>query len=282
MLDIAYVDDLQIHWTPQYMLTAGGVTGLGGSPSPRMETSDRAQRHGLINQTQFYGGRTIGLKGIASGSSAANALDLVDTLKGKLALGGSHVFRFTREGHSYSERCLVTVAAEVQADQDVPGKVVPWSCVLLAADPRIYTDDQRSGTYDPTASSTGGGAPLPVVFPIVFTTSTVTELVLVNSGNFKTPPLFTIKGPIINPILDNDTTSEHITLQANLGSQDTVVVDVAARSVLLNGASRPDLLTASATTWWDMIPGQNALRLRGTGMTPGVTLLTVQYRDARI
>ena len=124
---------------------------------------------------------------------------------------------------------------------------------------------------------------VPLVFPLTFSTTTATHLELANAGNFETPPVLTIAGPVINPILDNDTLGDSIALVIALGESDRLVVDVAARSVKLNGAPRLDLLDVAATTdWWQLSPGTNKLRLRGTGMASGVTELSVSFRDARI
>lgn len=280
MIGSAYVDDLQIHITPEYFLTK--VTGIGGSPVPRAVTSDRSQDHGVIDLTRFYSGRVIGLEGVCIGTDTGNAWELMDNLKGKLALGSQHVFKFQRSGLPDAEQCVVRVSGGVEGDQENPSKVIPWSAIFLAADPRFYGASLKSGNYDPTISSTGGGVTLPITFPLMFSVSTLAQLSLINAGNFPSPPVFTIHGPIVNPVLDNDTTNEHIYSVANLGVDDVLVIDVADRLVTLNGAARPDLLQSMSTVWWQMVKGENLVRLRGTGMVPGVTLLTTQFRDARI
>jgi hypothetical protein len=278
MLDSAFIDSNQIPATNAVFLTK--FSGFGSPPS-RANRIDKAQRHGQLDFTQFYSGRPLGLEGVVVGATPAAAWAQLDTLKGWLSLGTAHTLIFTRTGFAVAEQCAITVE-EFLCEVDIPQRVIPWQVTLVAADPRFYSAALKSGNYDPTLSSTGGGAALPVVFPIVFSTSTVTELILTNNGNFKSPPILTIKGPIVNPIIDNDTTGESITLAATLGSSDVVVIDVNARTVKLNGASRADLLQAQSTTWWEMIPGDNKLRLRGTGALTGITLLTAQFRDARI
>jgi hypothetical protein len=278
MLDSAFIDSNQIHAANAVFLTK--FSGFGSPPS-RANRIDKAQRHGQLDYTQFYSGRALGLEGVVVGATPTLAWAQLDAVKGWFALGATHTLTFTRAGFSAAEQCVITVD-QFDCAVDIPQRVIPWQVTLVAADPRFYGAALKSGNYDPTLSSTGGGAALPVVFPIVFSTSTVTELILVNNGNFKSPPLLTIKGPIVNPIVDNDTTGESIYINYTLGSADTVVIDVNKRLVTLNGAPRADLLLASSTTWWEMIPGTNALRLRGTGATTGVTLLTAQFRDARI
>jgi hypothetical protein len=165
---------------------------------------------------------------------------------------------------------------------------VRWAATLEAADPRVYGASLKSALYDPTASLAGGGFAMPMDFStggLVFSTTTATELFVENQGNAPSPPMLTIHGPAANPIVDNDTTGESIVLNGlggvNLGAADVIVVDVAARLVYLNGAVRRDLVTVAGTTWFDLQPGQNALRLRGAGMAAGVTQLQAAWRDAR-
>jgi hypothetical protein len=64
---------------------------------------------------------------------------------------------------------------------------------------------------------------------------------------------------------------------------DTLQIDVRERHVVLNGITeRPDLIDAAQTRWFDLEPGQNLIRLRGTGMVGGQTQLEVRHRDGRI
>jgi len=126
--------------------------------------------------------------------------------------------------------------------------------------------------------------PMTVVGGLVFSTSTTTHLVSANNGNFPAPVTFTIIGPVNNPVIDNDSLApgNSIYIIYNLGTSDIVTVNTLDRSVLLNGYSRPDLLDVQNTTWFDLAPGQNNLRLRGNAMVTAKTLLTATYQDARI
>lgn len=275
MFDSIYIDDLLLEGVRK-------VVGMG-SPAPRGDRTLKAARHGAIDRTLFYEGRVLSLEGIIAEATELAAWNKLDTLEGKFALGAARTFKFRRTGRPDDEQCAVTVASPLDAvvSYEEP-KIIRWGVELFAADPRIYGATLRSGSYDPAASTAGGGALIPLVFPLVFTTSTATHLELSNGGNFATPPVLTIKGPVTNPIIDNDTLGKSIFITYSLGSSDTVEIDVAERTVKLNGAERLDLLNAQDTTWWELAAGTNRLRLRGTGMELTKTLLTCQYRDARI
>lgn len=280
MITSLYVDDVQLHRTARCRVTK--LHGLG-LPAPRTERVPRGSRHGAIDQTRYYEGRVLDLEGalVEYGTDLAGLWAEWDALKRRLQLGADRVVRFRRQGQLEDEQVTVRVASPLDDDVSVP-KVIRWGVSLFAGDPRIYGAALRSAFYDPAASLSGGGVAMPLTFPLTFTTTTVTQLDLTNLGNFATPPVLTIKGPVVNPVVDNNTTGESLYITYSLGSSDTVVVDVAARSVKLNGASRLDLLNTQSTKWWELQPGTNRVRLRGTGMVLGVTQLTVQHRDARI
>lgn len=276
MFDYVYIDDWKVPGLRS-------LTGLG-SPAPRQDVTDRAARHGAIDRTLFYSGRVLDLQGVIWGTTELDAWKALDDLKGKLALGTTHTLRFRRTGFLDDEQLDVIVASTVDdgTSYDQP-RAILYGVSLHAADPRIYTASLRTASYDPAAAIEGGGFGVPLVFPLDFSSSGVASLLEVeNGGNFETPPVLTIQGPVTNPILDNVTTGESLVLVYVLGSSDTIEVDIAARSVTLNGASRPDLLTSQSTQWWELAPGTNELRLRGTGMALGKTELTCAYRDARI
>lgn len=281
MLDWAYLDDFQIHGIGAFcqLTKVGGL----GSPMPRNFRQVRTQQHGAIDLTRYYDARVIPLDGYIQGGTQLEAWDNLDLLKSTLQLGAPHVFRFRRNGRPEDDEFAnVVVSTEVETPVDVPALILPWGVTVVASDPRIYSSTIKSGTYDPTDSTSGGGTDMPLVFPLVFSTTTTSHLELVNTGQFPSPPILTVHGPVENPAIDNDTLGVSIYIIYNLGDSDEVQIDVLNRLVTLNGAPRPDLYDAANSTWWEIVKGINSLRLRGTGMLPDVTSLSAQFRDARI
>lgn len=275
MYDYFYIDNLLLPRVRR-------IKGMG-SPAPRRDVTLRTSRHGAIDRTLYYDGRVLDVEALIIGETELAAWQKFDEIEGALQLGSAHTLRFRRSGFSEDEQCEVIVASPVDdgISWEEP-RLIRWGVSLFAADPRIYGATLRSGEYDPSASLAGGGVDFPLTFPLVFSSTTASNLEIVNSGNMATPPLITIRGPVVNPIVDNDTLAKSIYLLYSLGSSDTIQIDVAARMIKLNGAERQDLLNAQDTEWWELAAGTNRLRLRGTGMATDQTLLTVQYRDARI
>lgn len=281
MIASAYIDALQIHATSA--LAISRTRGLG-SPVPRRESTLRPSRHGERDTTRFYAGRVIELEGLATGATQADAYAAIDALKGALALGSEHVLKFTRQGLAYAERAVIREGSALEFELVGKRKTIKWAVALVAADPRLYADTLSSGSYDPTQAGSGSGVNFPLTFPLDFGSgSSSGSLQLTNAGNFPTPPVWTITGPAVNPELRNDTTGESIFttgLSLNAGAQ--IVIDVAARDVLVSGTSRPDLIDAASTIWGELAPGVNVVRLVGSGFVAAQTLLECSFRDARI
>jgi hypothetical protein len=278
LLDRAYLDDVLIHdpsdSTVGYMLESAQVTR-----PPRRDVLRREARHGQKSRSRFFDGAVYDLAGVIVGDPATR-----DTRAGVLEqrlsdLARKHTFRFLRAGRQEEEQALVELVA-----LDMPAEGfqshVKYAVTLEADDPRIYSAALRTNTYDPTAALSGGGMAFPLTFPIEFTTTTSAYLEAINRGRLETPPVLTVHGPVVDPIVDNDTAGQSVFISYPLGVNDTVTVDVAERTVRLNGAVRADLVRAATTRWWELQPGTNRLRLRGSGMASGQTELTVTWRDA--
>lgn len=275
MFDSVHIDDLQVTGVRR-------IRGLG-SPTPRRDVTLKSARHGATDRTLLYDGRVLDVEGIIRGETALAAWQAFDAIKGALQLGATRTIKIHRTGFAEAEQAVVVVASPVDdgVSYEEP-KVIRWGVSLHAPDPRLYGAVLRVGSYDPTEASEGGGTEVPFVFPLEFETSTATHLAIVNGGNTGTPPVLTVHGPVVNPVIDNDTLGLSIAVTYALGASDQVEVDVAERTIKLNGTERLDLLNAQDTVWWELAAGTNRLRLRGSGMVADSTALACQYRDARI
>lgn len=281
MIESAYIDALQIHSTATYGLTEFGM----GSPAPRAVTENRPSAHGATDSTAWYGPRIFQVTGYIQAASRADLWAAVDNLKGSLVLGTTHTLKFRRQGLTYDEQATVRVDSPVDIPLTIfPGNLLQFGVSLFSADPRLYTTTLNAGSYDPTSSGSGG-LTFGLDFPLVFNASlTSGQLSVTNEGNIDSPPVFIITGPVTNPIIDNDSTGDSIYTQSlALTAGQTLTLDVQSREVTLDGGtSRPDLIDVSLTDWFNIVPGTNLLRLRGSSMSAGATALAVTFRNARI
>lgn len=283
MVEAAYIDDLQVHPPSANGIGLTALDGMG-SPVPRAVSDLRPSDHGATDATQFYGPRNVALIGNVRADSKAALWPIVDQLKAKLRLGSIHTFKFRREGLDYDEQMYVRVDSTVDVPLGLmPSPFVTFGVTLFAADPRIYSTTLVSGTYDPTDSGLGGLS-FPLDFPLDFDVADGSaQLSVDNEGTISSPPVITITGPVTNPIVDNDTSSMSVyTQNLALTAGSSLVLDMAARTVTLDGVSRPDLIDVSLTDWFYIEPGVNLLRLRGSDMASGQTTLSVAFHSARI
>lgn len=282
MLTSASIDGFSIH---------GGDNGVGlfntdlGSPSPRVVADLRPTQHGATDRTILYNARSLELRGKLEADTREALWALLDDLKGFLALGSDHVLKVRREGESTDLRTTFRVDGPVLVglSAGMVASYLDWSVVIFCPDPRLYSDTLSSGSYDPTDTGEGG-LTFSLDFELVFEGDGTATLDVVNEGNIATPPTLTITGPVVNPKVTNETTGEAIqTTGLDLDTDETIVIDVAARQAYLGGTTaRPDLIDSSTTTWFDLDPGTNQLRLTGSGMSATETELAVEWRSARI
>jgi hypothetical protein len=110
-----------------------------------------------------------------------------------------------------------------------------WDGVQLAGNP---------GASFPTSfASSGFGSPL---------VTALNNATVYNNGNHSAYPVFTIKGPMISPVIITDAlTSQEMRFNLALASSDTLVIDCRNKSALLNGKSAR---TALLGLYWHVVP----------------------------
>lgn len=86
-----------------------------------------------------------------------------------------------------------------------------------------------------------------------------------NTGNFKASPVLTVTGSAAGPIvIANTTAGKTVTISTSVPAAQLLVVDFKARTILLNGVNRYDLV-ASTPQWFDIAPGNNTITYSGGG-----------------
>lgn len=88
-----------------------------------------------------------------------------------------------------------------------------------------------------------------------------------NSGNFRAAWVLTVTGAAAGPIVLTRTApgaTRTISVTTAVPGGQTLVIDSRARSVVLNGVNRYDLVTATPE-WFDLEPGANTIGYAGGG-----------------
>jgi hypothetical protein len=151
---------------------------------------------------------------------------------------------------------------------------------LSAADPRLYGLTQNSVsagvaagaavgvTFNATAPFSFGGAIAPG-------SATVT-----NAGNFAEPFVMRIYGPCVDPVVTRASDSLALSFTTTIADGNYLEVDTASRTVKLNGVTNQYSVLDGGSTWFDLVPGDNDLRLTRTGAD--VATLFVYFYNAYV
>jgi len=128
----------------------------------------------------------------------------------------------------------------------------------------------------------GGGLVAPLASPLSTTATSDRSRVFTVGGTLDTWPIFEIRGPITNPVLEV-MGAYRLELRTTLTASHRVVIDTRpfARSILRNGASIAGTLAphSGRLSQAALPPGTYELVLRGTS-EPGTARATVRWRDA--
>ncbi|WAL73113.1 phage tail family protein [Kitasatospora sp. YST-16] len=235
------------------------VTGLLDAPDVRTSDQTLLQRNGVAAGTDYLGGRIIHL--------SLTVLDSPGTLADLLAVfqptTGDKPFRFSVPGVA-GDRARLTARVRkrsVPVNSAFAFGAVSFDVELFAADPLLYEDTESTSKLLPTAPR-GSVAIFPMKLPFGFMkagavfVSQPAELAV--KGNTPTWPVFTVTGPVVNPVILNRRTGEKLTVQLTVPTSEVLVIDTRARSVTLNGASRYGALSTDSV-WFPLRPGGNLL-----------------------
>lgn len=277
-------------WTFTYNgLTIGGdgspyqitqLSGLHDSPEVRSSDQTRARDHGLYAGTDLLGGRTLTAE-IEVVAKHPNETVWSDFSRA-LVPGQGNELPLVFQIPGVAGGVAIEVGARVRrlslpVDRSYFFGHGSAMVQFVATDPRIYS--QAATTYTVSqATVSGSGLVFPITFPLTFGGAVSGgQFVAVNAGEFAAPWTATISGPITNPTLENVTTGEAIAFTGTVASGETLVVSSLDRSVLLNGtASRYSWLVVGSS-WWNLAPGSNTVRLAGTSGSGSVSFT---YRSA--
>ncbi len=91
-----------------------------------------------------------------------------------------------------------------------------------------------------------------------------------NTGNIGASPVLTVTGSAAGPIvIANTTAGRTVTVATAVPGGQQLVIDFLARSILLNGVNRYDLVSGTPQ-WFDIAPGANTITYSGGG-TPSLS-----------
>lgn len=257
-----YINGLQIHSNTQDLgFVVNTMKGLD-YPDVREGPYDKPGEHGVVVPNEFYGGRPILVNGRVSGTTVnqhytnrrllSNALSIS---LNSLNIASPILLQFTTMDNlnlqCYCRRSRKPEFTEKSLNHST------FLIELLAEDPNLY--DQSIQTSSVSTPS-GGGAIYPVIYPVTYAAQTGGTIVINQSGNSYMFPVITLNGPLTSPIITNLTTGDVFQVNYSLLSGDTMVIDMANKTMLLNGNNAMQYFNLN-NTWVSLLAGNNTIKL---------------------
>lgn len=191
----------------------GVLTGISGLDSAEVRESGEnlTAFDGGIAGPNYYGRRPLVLEGLVygHGSTSERATKLAKLTRATNAMRGDALLRWTPSG--FSAPVFLTVRRQQPLKID-GGWNKTFQASLVASDPRIYSNTSQSASLTNIAST----------------------LTAVNNGNTETFPIYTISGPITNPMITNQTSGATMRFVAGLLAEDQISIDTLNRTIMRN------------------------------------------------
>lgn len=250
--------------------------GWSSGPDVRLTLADRPQRDGGFDAASFRSVRVITLEGLAIAPDQDTRERAKDRI-GSVLADGSALAELTVQERTATRRAMVRLSSGTKIVDKGPYSF-EFSLQVTAPDP------VRQGVEEHTVSCglprPGPGVTFPLAFPLRFGDPVNGSLSLTNAGTAPAWPLWTVTGPCNQPVIRNDSTGQRLAFGLRLLDGDTLKIDVAARTVILGGASRRSALLPRSA-WFRLPPGSTAVSFDALDSTESGTL-TATWRDSWI
>jgi hypothetical protein len=265
------VDDDGVEW---WVTKEDGWTS---GPDVRLTLSSRPQRDGGFDAESFRSVRVITLEGMAIAPDPDTRERAKDRIAAVLVNGAALTELVVRE-RTVTRRALVRLSSGTKVVDTGP-YTFDFSLQVTAPDPLRYgAEEHRESCGLPKP---GPGVTFPLAFPLSFGKPAGGSMALVNAGTATAWPVWTVTGPCVRPVIRNNSgVGKRLAFGLRLGVNDTLTVDVAARTVRLGGASRRSALLPGSS-WFGLPPGTTVIGFDAQDPTESATLTAV-WRDAWI
>lgn len=259
--------------------TAGWVNLVGWRDHPQAQLGDspRPQAHGSSPGTVFGDAAVVTYTYLLRGTPEAKMLAL-DTIELWTPMDGVEQALVVDDGSGPWLRMGRVIGRSVPQEKHFRHGPVECSIQWVCADPRRYSLSSHSGSGSLSGGS--GGLSYPLNYPLTYGVPASGSFTVANDGALPAPFVATFNGPLTNPLIVGPDWSLGFTI--TLGAGESLVVDTAAGTALLNGnADRLyTITTTSDPVDVCLIPrGASTLTLAAED---GTGTVQVTYRDTRM
>jgi hypothetical protein len=270
-------------WDVDWIITE--ESGWSTGAPVRIATADRSGIDGGLSGPVLRGARLIVLTGVCIAPDRKQMLQAKDRLNAVATGRSAGLYVLVVEEDHMARQAEVRHFAEPKM-KDINSHAFAFELSLRADDPLRYGQDVISETIGLPVDTSGQGLVFPVTFPVTFGSADVSlggSVFLPNDGTAAVYPTLVFTGPVENPTAYNITDLDHVqktALSISLTTDQSLTVDMAARTVLLNNSlsKRAQLLPGSS--WWQIEPGGATVAYSAATAGGGASRLTVIYRPA--
>ena len=226
-----------------------------GSPVVQTGSIINSGRHGVVVPNTLWRERRLRIElGLRSATISAYKDLREDVLQ---------AFGLPRTGNSNMEFTTIDgrdlqVTVQLMNEIDAPfeqGRLTSGIMRLELIAPSPYLNDQTLNATE-VSLPVPGGTVIPAPIPLSLASSGGSAIIT-NNGNGIYKPTITITGPVVTPIVKNNTTGKLFTINLTLGASDSIVIDCDAETVVLNGSTNS--LSDFEGDFWDIPPGANTI-----------------------
>lgn len=237
--------------------------GWSSSPPVRPIVEERQNADGAWSGPGFYGSRVINLSGRAHIADQVGMLQAKDRIRGAVNARKLVQLRVDEMHLSRVSDVRLTDTIEL-ADQGA--HMFTWQMTVTAPDPRRYLAESVTEETTLPATSTGGRI-YDRTYPLVYGGGSgggIGSVYLDQWGTYdETPAVITIVGPVISPRVEHIQTGRSLTFDLTVEYGQTLVLDLATKTALLNGTANRAADLSAGSGWFMLVPGVNELAFRG-------------------
>lgn len=229
-------------------------------PSSRLSSYNRAGEDGIRITNHFAGERRITVEGVIKSTSCeeqqANRQEIEEAVI---------MQRVANVPVPKELKFINQLGDEYVIDVEVVNFRMPLSnqfsdrffIDMLAYEPFIRSTTLNQANLV-VASVTGFIIPFEI--PFILGSGVTGDVVVTNNG-ISTYPTITLNGPLTNPQVKNLTSGEFIKLNLTINSGNQVVIDVENKTIVLNGTTNVLYTKSAGSSWWQLLNGNNTIRL---------------------
>lgn len=241
--------------------TNTSLTKISGLDMPEIDSSSQSMgnRHGGTTASRYLKPRTIAMEGRINGTYSTLPALRADLIRAFRPRDNDDDVLWTFRWPGYGNQIIYVKPENLRGDFDAISTstgIWDWQATLVAGDPRIYGETEKSQNFTLTGSQ-----------------------VLANLGNFEAPTRIVFNGPLTNPRITNSTTGKTFQLTTTISAGQSWTVKSIDPSIYYGSTSKYATLDTTHRTFIELAPGNNTLALTASS---GTGTATVYWRDTSL